>query len=142
MVATTRAQATGPADPDRVWRRYLFPVRWSGWAPYIRRVEWDTAPEQPTPDPAASPTTRLTRGMRGRVVGPLGIRVRVEIGEVEPDTRRWTWRVHVAGAVITMVHGIDPAGSGSRAWVQMTGPAVAVRPYRLVATWPLRRLVR
>ena len=51
------------------------PDAWSGWSPQIRRVE--TAPEQdPPPQEAAPPAPRRSRpGLRGVVLGPVGVQV-------------------------------------------------------------------
>ena len=75
--------ASGPADPDVVWDRYIHPARWPEWSPQIRSVDY--------PDDVAH------RRWRGTVHGPCGLAVSFEILDVDAEKRCWSWRVTVLG---------------------------------------------
>lgn len=119
---------TGPAPPDLVWARYIRPARWPGWSPQIRAVDY--------------PEAELVAQTSGVVRGPCALAVPFEILSVDPDDRRWTWRVHppLVGELI-LVHGVEPVGSGTRTTLEVTGPALVVPAYLPVAGLALRRLV-
>lgn len=120
---------TGPASPELVWLRYLRPAQWPGWSPQIREVDY--------------PHGELAPGTAGVVRGPCALAVPFEILTVDPGNRSWTWRVHppVVGA-LTLGHGVEPAGRGTRTTLVVTGPALVVSAYLPVARLALRRLVR
>jgi hypothetical protein len=120
---------TGPASPDLVWARYVRPARWPGWSPQIRSVDY--------------PLAELAPGTAGVVRGPCALAVPFEILAVDVQKRCWTWRVHppVVGE-LTLVHGVEPAGNGTRTTLEVTGPALVVPAYLPVASLALRRLVR
>ncbi|WP_370289432.1 SRPBCC family protein [Nocardioides sp.] len=129
-----KVEAVGAAHVDEVWRRYTCPELWSQWAPQIRRVTVEgRAGDQP-----------IEAGVRGVVHGPGLVRIPFEIVDVDQRTRRWTWRVGVGPASITMDHGVDPVagGHGSRAWVKLHLPLPLAAGYAPVARWALRRAVR
>lgn len=119
-------EATGPLPVEQVWQAYACPGRWSQWAPQIRRVSGFDG--------------QLRVGSVGRVLGPAGLRVRGEILSVDADARRWSWRVSRGPFRVVMEHGVDPHGTGSRAWVRIAAPRVLVRVYRPLARAALRRL--
>ena len=91
--------ASGAADPDVVWDRYVHPARWSDWSPQIRSVDY--------PDPT------IAAGGRGTVHGPCGVGVAFEILAVDHEKRCWAWRVTVAGITLMLGHDVcrrrDPA---------------------------------
>lgn len=119
---------TGPAPPDLVWARYIRPARWPGWSPQIRAVDY--------------PEAELVARTSGVVRGPCALAVPFEILAVDPDDRVWTWRVHppLVGT-LTLVHGVEPVGPGTRTTLEVTGPALVVPAYLPVAALALRRLV-
>src|ERR1700761_4542586 len=78
-VPTLRVSARGSVAPGVAWERYADPARWPRWAPQIRRVE--TAGD------------RIGPGLRGRVVGPLGVAVSFVIDDVDEVARTWSWSV-------------------------------------------------
>lgn len=119
--------ATGAAPPDIAWQRYTDPGLWPGWAPHIRRVEGVSHAVAP--------------GDEGTVVGPLGARVAFTITSVEPEQRRWGWTVKVFNRRVRLDHGIDPAGTGSTAWVDIHLPSPLVALYAPLAKMALQRLV-
>ena len=121
-------EASGTASPGTVWRRYSRASEWPSWAPQIRRVSGAGDPVAP--------------GDRGWVHGPVFLRVPFTILDVDPDDRRWRWRVGVGPAAIEMEHGVDPTPGGSRAWVRIGVPAPLALPYAPLARVALGRLVR
>lgn len=125
-------QARGPLRPAEVWERYADPHRWASWAPQIRRV--DTA------------AARLAPGTTGTVVGPLGVRARFAVVEVDETARTWSWDVTPAVPPLPLRlhlrHGVEPAGSGTRTWLTIRGPAPVVAAYLPLARVALELLVR
>ncbi|GAB3032187.1 hypothetical protein GCM10011376_26940 [Nocardioides flavus (ex Wang et al. 2016)] len=123
-------EATGPAHPDEVWRRFTDPAEWTVWAPQVRDVQTDAAV--------------LAVGVTGRVHGPAGLAVDFRITELDPGLRSWTWEVGRASARVRMDHHVLPApGGGSHALVRVHPPTASlVQPYRVPAGMALRRLVR
>jgi hypothetical protein len=99
--------ATGPVLAAQVWERYAVPARWPEWAPQIIRVE------------ASGP--RIAAGVAGRVRGPLGVRVRFTITEVDEVRRTWAWRVWVGPLVLRLRHGVQPHPAGSASWLPVRG---------------------
>ncbi len=131
LTTTLTAHATGPADPDDVWLRYVTPRHWSGWSPQIRSV--GGAPLDET----------VSAGTSGTVHGPAGVKVAFVVTELDAATRRWSWRVRVGVVDLVMAHGVNPrdATTGSTAWVRITGPLPIVAGYAPLARLALRRLV-
>lgn len=120
-----RLAASGAVAPGVVWERYAELDRWPAWAPHIVRAE-----------PAGA---RLAAGLTGRVFGPLGLHVDFVVDEV--GDRRWRWTVRRGPLVVRLAHGVEPAGSGSRTWLELAGPAPVVVGYAPLAWWSIRRLV-
>ena len=121
--------AHGPATADESWRRFTTPATWPSWAPLIREVE-------------ASDDV-LGVGTTGRVHGPGGVVVDVEVTGVDPVLRSWTGRAGIGPAAVSMDHHVVPApGGSSRAMLRVPSPAAALlQPYRLPAGAALRALV-
>jgi hypothetical protein len=118
----TRIEATGPATTRDMWEAYADPARWHEWAPQIRAVR---------------PLERIQTGLRGEVEGLLGVRVRFEVTEVDEPTGRWTWRVEVGPARLTIAHEV----ADGRTAAEIDGPAPIVLAYSPVARLALSRLV-
>lgn len=118
----------GDAPADEVWRRYTHPASWPEWAPQITRVE--VADEV------------IQRGTRGTVHGPVLTRIPFTVRSVDHRGRRWSWWVGFGPLGVGMEHGVDHAGSGSRAWVRIHVHRYLVLPYVPVARFALKRLVR
>ena len=105
-----------------MWSAYADTSRWATWAPQIRRVD----PQGP-----------LEEGMRGVVEGPFGARARFEVTGVAEAEGRWTWRVQVGPAYLTIDHEV---ADGLTA-VEIDGPLPLVHAYAPVARLALIRLV-
>jgi len=118
-----RVEAAGPADRRTMWEAYADPSRWSTWAPQIRAVR---------------PLERLRPGLRGEVEGFTGLRVRFEVTEVDEAAGRWTWRVRLGPAALTMEHEV----ADGRTAIALDGPTPIVLAYVPVARHALSRLVR
>jgi len=118
-----RVEAAGPASRRAMWEAYADPSRWSTWAPQIRAVR---------------PLERLRPGLRGEVEGLAGPRVRFEVTEVDEAAGRWTWRVRLGPAALTMDHEV----ADGRAAIALDGPTPIVLAYAPVARLALSRLVR
>ncbi|MFT7841832.1 SRPBCC family protein [Saccharothrix sp. BKS2] len=123
MEVSTRAPGRAPAEV--VWERYAHIHRWPEWAPQITGVE----PSAP----------RLAPGVTGRVRGPLGVRVRFTVTEVDDAARTWAWLARVGPLRLALRHGVEPDGS---TWLTVRGPAPVVLPYLPVAHIALRCLTR
>jgi hypothetical protein len=106
-----------------MWEAYADPSRWSTWAPQIRAVR---------------PLERLRTGLSGEVEGLAGLRVRFEVTEVDEAAGRWTWRVHLGPAALTIEHEV----ADGRTAIVLDGPAPVVVAYAPVARLALSRLVR
>ena len=126
MVATD-----GPVAPAEAWRRYSRFALWPAWAPQIKTVTVDGE--------------TLSPGASGQVHGPVGVSVNFEILTVEAEKFRWSWRVWRGPFAVTLVHGIEPNGSGgSRSWIDLQAPVLlrpAVLPYLPLAWYALHRHV-
>lgn len=124
--------ARGPLPAREVWERYADPHRWPSWAPQIRRVETAAA--------------RIAPGVTGTVVGPLGVRVRFTITEVDEAARTWSWDVTPAVPPVPLRlhlrHGVEPEGSGTRTRLTIRGPALVVAAYLPFTRLVLELLVR
>lgn len=118
----TRIEATGPATARDMWEAYAEPARWHEWAPQIRAVR---------------PLERISPGLRGEVEGLFGVRVRFEVTDVDEPAGRWTWRVEVGPARLTIAHEVADGRTG----VVIDGSAPLVIAYAPVARLALSRLV-
>jgi len=128
-VTTLTLHATGTAPPAEVWERYAVPARWSGWSPQITGVEF--------------PEDRLTAGVPGRVLGPLGVAVPFTVEDVDEAARRWSWRVVVGPLRVRLLHWVvDGPGAGTTTGLRLSGPAPLVLGYAPAARLALGRLVR
>lgn len=105
-----------------MWAAYVDTSRWASWAPQIRRVE---------------PLGPIAVGSRGVVEGLLGVKVRFEVTRVDEAARRWSWRVRVGPAHMTIDHEVDDGATA----VVIEGPAPLVIAYAPVARLALTRLV-
>lgn len=129
LSTTVTVRACGPVDADTVWGCYVVPSRWSSWSPQVRGVTCER------------PDAPVQAGTRGVVHGPAGVRVPFAVGEVDPDRRRWTWRVRLGVLDLLMTHGVDSRADGRCcAWVRVTGPLPVVATYAPVARLALGRL--
>ena len=130
MQGSTRASSRLPAE--EVWERYADPHRWASWAPQIRRV--DTA------------AARIAPGVTGTVHGPLGLRIRFTVVDVDEAGRTWTWEVTPSVPPLPLhlrlEHGVDDRPQGSATWLTVRGPAPVVAAYLPLARIPLEFLVR
>jgi predicted NUDIX family NTP pyrophosphohydrolase len=83
------------------------------------------------------PAAALTVGLRGQVVGLLGVRADFEVTAVDEASGTWSWTVRSGPVRLTLDHAV---GDG---WTTLTvsGPALAVVSYLPVARLALRRLV-
>ncbi len=133
LSGSLRTSATGPLDPDEVWRRYTEPARWTVWAPHLREVDY--------PDAVVRP------GTTGRVTGVGGIVAVFRVDVVDPEARRWSWSVRSGPLRMRLEHGVDPAGPGSAhplgatAWLVTHALWPVAVGYAPVARWSLERLV-
>jgi hypothetical protein len=123
-----RVEVQGSASPGLAWGRYERFDAWPGWAPHIRRVDAEGEVISP--------------GVRGTVHGPAGLRAPFRIDSVDPGRRTWSWTVWVQGARLILFHDLAAEGTGTRAGLDLDGPALVVVPYAPFTRWPLRRLVR
>lgn len=128
-MTTTTLHATGPLPPAEAWARYRSLDRWPQWAPQITGV--DCADRE------------LTAGARGRVRGPLGVRLPFTIEAVDPVARSWSWTVAAGPVRVHLHHWVaDGPDGGTTTGLRTTGPAALVLGYAPLAQWALHRLVR
>ena len=120
--------ATGPADPQVVWDRYVHPDRWSEWSPQITAVNY--------------PADEISDGGRGTVNGPCGIGLDFEILHVDSENRCWTWRVKPVGVELVMTHAVLAQDGGTRTTLEIHGPLPIIVGYAPIARIALGRLVR
>ncbi|MGH3582093.1 MAG: SRPBCC family protein [Mycobacterium sp.] len=111
---TTTRHIDAPAG--RVWAALTSLSAWPKWGPTVARAELDDGGP-------------LRLGARGMVWTPVGVPLPFEITEFVPD-RMWAWKV--AGVPATK-HGVDPVGSGCRAWMSAPLWAPAYLPVLGVA---------
>ena len=123
-----RVTATGPADIETAWERYLFPAQWPRWAPQIRAVEV-------TED-------ALRPGLVGTVRGPGGVAIPFRVDAVDPKAHTWSWTVRVAGVRIRMHHELEVHEGRTVARLTVEGPAPIALTYPTLAVFALRRLLR
>ncbi|WP_375499340.1 SRPBCC family protein [uncultured Jatrophihabitans sp.] len=121
-------RASGSADPETAWGRYLEPQGWPGWAPQISRVE--------------ASATRIAPGVTGRVYGPLWVSVDFVIERVDESAKTWTWRVRRGPVSSRLHHAVAPTDGGSRASLGIEGPLPLILGYAPLARFALSRLVR
>ena len=105
-----------------MWAAYADTSRWATWAPQIHRVD---------------PNGPLEEGMSGVVEGPIGARARFEVTFVDEAARRWTWKVWIGPAQLTIDHEVDDGLTA----VEIAGPAPLVIAYAPLARMALTRLV-
>ena len=117
----TRVEVRGSASAATMWAAYADTSRWTSWAPQIRRVE---------------PLGALEEGMHGHVEGPFFSKARFEVTHVDEAARRWSWRVAIGPAHLTIGHEV---GDGATA-VVIEGAAPLVLAYAPVARLALTRL--
>jgi len=120
--------ASGGADPAVAWARYENLELWSTWSPQIQEV--------------IAATHRLSPGLNGLVVGPLGVRVPFEVLAVDPEAMEWRWHVRLGPVHARLDHVVRHAPGGCTTEVVIDAPAFAVVGYRPLAALALRRLVR
>lgn len=120
--------ATGPADPDVVWNRYLRPENWREWSPQISSVRY--------------PGSEISDGGRGRVNGLCGIGLAFEVLYVDTENRCWTWRVKPVGVDVVMTHAVLATDGGTRTTLEIDGPLPIILGYAPIARIALGRLVR
>lgn len=130
LSTTITVGASGASTPEQAWARYATPARWHEWSPQIADVE------------CADLDAVVVAGLVGTVSGPLGVRVRFRVVEVDEGARRWRWHVRAGIVEMSMAHGVDvvPAG-GAKAWVAITGSLPLVLAYAPAARLALGRLV-
>lgn len=108
------------AAPDTVWQILIDLDAWPVWGPTVAGAEMEGG-------------AALRLGARGRVWTPVGVPLPFEIISFEPG-RVWGWKV--AGVPATR-HGVEPQGSGCRAWMSAPVWAPAYLPVLAIA---LRRI--
>jgi hypothetical protein len=63
--------------------------------------------------------------------------------EVRAAARTWSWSVRLGPVTVDLEHGVQPDGAaGSRTWLRMRGPLLALVAYAPIAQIALHRLVR
>jgi len=120
--------ARGGADPAVAWARYENLELWSTWSPQIQEV--------------IAATPRLSPGLNGLVVGPLGVRVPFEVLAVDAEAMEWSWHVRFGPVHARLDHVVRHAPGGCTTELVVDAPAFVVVAYRPVAALALRRLVR
>lgn len=118
----------GDATVEVAWQRYVDLDAWSDWSPQIRGVRSDQR--------------RLVPGLRGAVLGPVGLTVPFEILEIDEHEHRWRWQVQLLGRRIELTHLLDSEGGRTVATLVVDGPALLVLPYLPVAAVALGGLTR
>ncbi|WNV75734.1 SRPBCC family protein [Geodermatophilus sp. DSM 44513] len=120
--------ATGPEAPAEAWERYVLPARWPQWAPQITGV--------------SVPVDRLAAGVRGRVHGPLGVRLPFLVETVDEAARQWSWTVSAGPVRLHLLHWVSAApDGGSTTGLRVSGPAPVVLGYAPLARLAIGRLV-
>ena len=122
-----RIEVTGEALLDDAWERYADVRLWSRWAPQIRSVE--------------AGSHRLHVGLTGTVRGPLGVAVPFVVEEVDAAAHTWRWTATMLGLTVRMRHDLVSTDEGTRAGLDLDGPAPAEIAYPPIAAVALRRLV-
>lgn len=117
-----RLVARGPASKYDIWVRYVDPQRWPEWSPHLRRVS------------ASGP---LRPGLEGEMEGPLGVRARFDVLEVDRAGGRWSWIVRMGPVRLRIDHEVE---EGSAALI-LVGSAPAVLAYAPLARRALGSLV-
>ena len=123
-----RLTATGDAAPAVAWERYRELRLWPTWSPQVRGVD--------------APADVLATGLRGTVVGPVGVRLPFEVLAVDEAAMTWSWRVRVGFVDAVLDHAVRPAPRGSTTELVVTAPSVFALAYSPVARLALRRLVQ
>lgn len=122
MANTFRVSADIAAPPARVWDVIRDVERWHEWTPSITRVKrYGTGP--------------LAVGSRALVRQPKLLPAFWRVTELEPG-RQFTWVSIAPGMRVTGFHGVEPAGTGSRATLSIDYGG----PFGRVMARVLRRL--
>ncbi|MFF4248676.1 polyketide cyclase/dehydrase [Streptomyces sp. NPDC001822] len=127
-MAVMTLRATGRAEAEDVWLRYVTPARWPSWSPQIRAVRVDGE--------------RLTAGMRGEVVSLFGVTAAFVVESVDEERWEWAWRVRIGPVRLRLRHQVCRRPGGSSTGLVVEGPAIALAAYAAPARWALARLVR
>ena len=138
-MTTITLRAEGSADAAVAWERYARPALWSTWSPPIAGV--DLADELSV-HRANYAADRIVPGLRGTVHGPLGVRVRFVVIDVDETRRTWSWRARLGPVELTLRHAVNSRPPGCSTELEIEGPAPAVFAYAGPARWALSRLVR
>jgi hypothetical protein len=131
-MATVTVEVTGSAPASTVWRRYLHPELWTGWAPHLTHV---------------SATSRsIAPGVGGTVTAFGVVPARFEILHVNLADRSWSWVVRVGPVRLALHHDViachgDDGAPGTLARIRMEGPWPVLVAYRPLMRWAMRRLV-
>lgn len=120
-VTTIHLRRRGAASKYLLWARVRNLDRWGEWAGPVR------------PRPAEGP---LRPGLEGELLA-LGLRVRFEVLEVEPELGRFTWTLGSGAARLRIEHEIAEGLAGA----VLTGPAPLVLAATPLARSALARLV-
>ncbi|GAB3873139.1 SRPBCC family protein [Terrabacter terrigena] len=119
---------SGTATPTVAWSRYENLDLWATWSPQVQEV--------------IAASRRLAPGLKGLVVGPLGVRLPFEVLTVDTEAMEWSWHVRFGLVHATLEHTVRAApGGGSTSELVIHAPAYAVLTYRPVAAMALRSLV-
>lgn len=128
MVGPMMVTVQGAAEPETVWRRYLYPELWSSWAPHLTGVQSDTPV--------------IAAGTRGTVKVVHFFTAHFRISHVDTAARTWTCRVRFGPFRLLLEHGLDADHAGTRAWIRIWGPTPVLVLYRPLMRWALHRLMR
>ena len=126
-IGTARLSASGTATATRAWERYAQPALWPTWSPQIRGVQTDV--------------DRLSTGVTGTVLGPLGVRVAFVVDSFDEATMRWSWTARLGPIRMHLIHGVDEAPAGCSTWLEARGAWPVLAAYLPIARFALHRLV-
>lgn len=120
-MSTIRIRRRGPASKYLAWARVRNLDRWGEWVGPLRPRSVEVA---------------LRPGLEGELVG-LGLRVRFQVLEVEPELGRFTWTLGSGAARVYIEHEIAEGLAGA----VVSGPAPLVLAATPLARSALARLV-
>lgn len=124
----TSISVTGPATVAQAWQRYTSYEQWPRWAPHISSVK--------------ATTSHLDVGAHGRVYSYGRVLwVNFTITDVDDRAHSWSWHVHRGLLHFDLTHTLNPEATGTRAGLQIRGPALITQAYKPLAYAALRRLV-
>ena len=126
-IGSAHLSASGSATAAEAWERYARPDLWSTWSPQIRGVETDAS--------------RLSAGVTGTVLGPLGIRVSFVVDSFDEAAMRWSWTARFGPIRMVLDHGVDPAPGGCTTSLRARGAWPVLAAYLPIARFALHRLV-